>query len=293
MLNISITGASGLIGQNLILFLPKDNYKVLTIGRDDTSDVLWSPDQGEIDSQLLDDLDVMVHLAGESIANKRWSEKQKSYILENRKNSAQLIAKTCIEKNIKTVFVASAIGYYGHRPEEICTENSEIGQGFTCDVCSEIEGEFLPLIRQGVRVVFMRFGVVLSSKGGALPKMALPFKLLGGGPVGDGQQKISWIDVDDAALAILHLLKNKKISGPVNITSPDPITNEILGRSIARQFKMPYWFPFPKFMVKLTLGEMGESLLLDSIEVQPEKLLRSGFHFSFPNIRNSLKNQYK
>lgn len=293
MTNIAISGASGLIGQNLLKFLSKDSYKILKIGRSSTSDVVWSPDQEEIDAEALEGVDVMIHLAGESIANKRWSKKQKDYILENRKKAAKLIAKTCMEKKIKTIFVASAIGYYGNRPDEVCTESSEIGQGFTCDICSEIEGEFLPLMRQGVRVVFMRFGVVLSSKGGALPKMALPFKLLGGGPVGDGKQIISWVDVDDTSLAILHLLKNKKISGAVNITSPEPIQNQTLGKAIAWQFKMPYWFPFPKFMVKLTLGEMGEVLLLDSIEVQPEKLLANGFHFSFPNIRGSLKNQYK
>lgn len=295
MTKIAMTGASGLVGQNLLKHLPSKEYEVVTIGRGDASDVVWNPGSGEWQDKdgKLKGVDVFIHLAGENIAAKRWSQKQKEYILDNRQSCAKLAVHMCEEYSIKTVLVASAIGYYGDRPNEVCTENSKIGQGFTCDVCSEIEGAFLPLSKNKVRIVLMRFGVVMSSKGGALPKMALPFKLFGGGPVGSGQQKVSWVDIDDICLAVLHLIKHKKISGAVNVTSPEPVTNERLGKAIAGQLKRPYWFPFPAFAVKLTLGEMGQTLLLDSAEVQPKKLLDSGFHFSYPSIKGSLKNQYK
>lgn len=294
MKKIIISGASGLVGQQLQKYLPANEWTVVTIGRGDSADVCWNPDEGVFDeSEKLEDAYAFIHLAGESIAAKRWSDKQKEYILNNRNACAKLAAKICEKYHIKNILTASAIGFYGHRPNEVCTEDTGIGQGFTCDVCSEIEGAFMPLKQKKFRTVFMRFGVVLSSNGGALPKMALPFKLFGGGPVGNGSQKVSWVDINDVCLAILYILKNSKLEGPVNIVSPETVTNAQLGKTIAQQLNRPYWFPFPAFAVKLILGNMGKSLLLDSCEVKPEKLEKNGFHFSYPNIKNSLKHQYK
>ncbi len=294
MKKIVISGANGLVGKHLKRYLSSAEWEIITVGRGESADVCWSPDEDTFqESEQLKNADAFIHLAGENIASKRWSKSQKEYIIHNRNACASLAAKICEKYNIKNVLVASAIGYYGHRPREVCTEQSKIGKGFTCDVCGEIEAAFMPLSPKGFRTVFMRFGVVLSSEGGALPKMALPFKLFGGGPVGDGTQVVSWVDINDVCLAILHILKNTKITGAVNVVSPEAVTNETLGKSIAQQLKRPYWFPFPAFAVKLLLGEMGKTLLLESCEVKPDKLIKSGFHFSYPSIKSSLKNLYK
>ena len=293
MTKVAITGASGLVGQNLLKFLPESEYEIVTIGRGAENDVRWDPDRGEIDDAALDGVDVMIHLAGESIAEKRWTDKQKNYLIENRSRCAKLVAEICNKQKINTVLVASAVGFYGHRPDEKCTEESTIGQGFTCDICSEIEGTFQTPAFKNKRVVLMRFGVVMSHKGGALPKMALPVKLFAGGPVGDGRQIVSWVDVDDVCLAILHILKKRKLEGVVNVTSPEPVSNAVMGQAIAQTLRRPFWLPLPKFMVKIMLGEMGQALLLDSCEVYPEKLTKSGFHFSYPSLKSSLNNIYK
>ncbi len=260
MTKVAITGASGLVGQNLLKFLPESEYEIVTIGRGAENDVRWNPDRGEIDDAALEGVDVMIHLAGESIAEKRWTDKQKNYLIENRSRCAKLVAEVCNKQKINTVLVASAVGFYGHRPDEKCTEESTIGQGFTCDICSEIEGAF------------------------QTPAFS---------PVGDGRQMVSWVDVDDVCLAILHILKKRKLEGAVNVTSPEPVSNAVMGQTIAQTLSRPFGLPLPKFMVKIMLGEMGQALLLDSCEVYPEKLTKSGFHFSYPSLKSSLNNIYK
>jgi hypothetical protein len=297
-MEILISGASGLIGSKLSPALTSSDHHVRHLVRSkakaSSADVVWDPNTNELDPQVLRGIDAVIHLAGENIAG-RWSAKKKAAIRESRIRGTQLIARAIAraEPPPKVFICASAIGYYGDRGDELLTENSAPGAGFLPDVCKEWEASTKAAAEKGVRTVSLRLGVVLSPDGGALKKMLLPFKLCVGGVMGSGKQYWSWVAIDDVIGAALHALTNAKVSGPVNVVSPSPVTNRDFTKALGRALSRPTIAPMPAFAARLVFGEMGEALLLASSNVKPSKLLESGYAFKFPELDGALKHLLK
>ncbi len=293
LMNILVTGATGLVGSALIPFLTTGGHRVLRLvrrstGRDD--EVTWNPDTNSIDATKLEGLDAVVHLAGENIATGRWTASKKARIRDSRVNGTRLLSETLakLKRPPKSLVGASAIGFYGDRGDEMMTELSSHGPSFLCDVCRDWEQATEPARLAGVRVVNLRIGVVLTPRGGALAKMLLPFKLCAGGVVGSGRQFMSWIAIDDVIGVIHHAMTTESLSGPVNAVSPNPVTNRDFTKTLGRALSRPTIFPMPAFVAKLAFGEMGDELLLASTRVMPERLQASGYEFRFPELTAAL-----
>jgi hypothetical protein len=252
--------------------------------------VYWDPAAGKIDAAALEGHDAVVHLAGENISQ-RWTAKQKSKILESRIRSTRLLVEALARlTNPPNVLVsASAIGYYGNRGDEILQEDSAAGIGFLPEVCREWEAATQPAAEAGIRVVNLRFGLILSPGGGALAKMFLPFKMGVGGVLGSGRQYWSWISIDDIIGVIHHALRNESLQGPVNAVSPNPVTNREFTKILGHVLKRPTLFPVPAFTLRLVFGEMADEMLLASARVQPAKLLNSGYDFRYPELEGALR----
>ena len=287
-MRVAITGSSGLIGTELRSALTKRGDTVVRIVRSNAgaNDVLWDIAAGTIDSAALDGVDAVVHLAGEGIGEKKWTPEQKAKIRDSRVDGTTLIANTLAGMDNKpSVFLCgSALGFYGSRGDEKLTESSDRGSGFLSDVVVAWEAAAAPAVDAGIRTAFSRTGVVLSPEGGAL-KEQLPFFKMGiGGKIGDGSQYWSWISISDMVSGLLFILDND-ISGPVNLTAPNPSTNAEFTSALGKQLGRPTFLPTPKPAVQIRLGkEMAEALLYDSARVLPEVLLESGFTFEHPTI---------
>lgn len=294
--SVLITGGTGFVGSALAQYLQTESYQVSLLSRKPASNnrFQWSPDDKTMDKNALIGIDTIVHLAGETLFDKRWSTKRKAYILNNRRNAAETLVQTILasESQPNTVVVASAVGFYGDRGDEILTEKSGSGNDFPSEVCRVIENAFAPLAKVGVRVVFTRFGIVLGKEGGALKKMLLPFQLGLGGKMGTGQQIMSWIQLNDCIRAIKFLIETPTLDGIFNITSPEPVTNLDFSKALAHQVNRSCFFPLPEFIIKLTFGEMGESLLLSSAKVMPQRLMDYGFQFQSISIVQAFKNSF-
>jgi uncharacterized protein (TIGR01777 family) len=295
---ILVSGASGPIGTALLPSLESSGAQVVRLRRkqayrattNDHEHIAWEPTQ-PISPDAVSGFDAVIHLAGESIVG-RWSSAKKAKIRDSRmlgtRNLAEALARA---KEKPEVFVSgSAIGYYGNRGDELLKEDSSSGTGFLPEVCREWEAATRPAAESGIRTAQIRTGVVLSSKGGALGKMLLPFKLGVGGRLGDGEQWMSWIDVDDVVGAIHHILKNDLLHGPVNMVAPKPVTNAEFTKTLARALSRPAILPVPAFAAKLVFGQMGEEVLLWSQRVEPTRLIMSGYPFRFRELRASLEN---
>ena len=295
---ILVSGASGPIGAALLPSLKSNGARITRLIRNGVASsstaeeghIAWHPDQPII-PQAVSGFDAVIHLAGETIMG-RWTPPKKAKILDSRvagtRNLAQALARA---KEKPQVFVcASAIGYYGSRGDEVLREESPSGSGFLARVCREWEAATATAEQAGIRTIHTRFGVVLSSDGGALKKMLPPFKLGLGGNVGNGRQWWSWIDVQDLVGAIHHILKTDLLQGPVNIVAPRPVTNAEFTRTLAKVLSRPAILPVPALAVKVLLGEMGEEVLLGSQKVEPAKLISSGYPFRFRELRVSLEN---
>ncbi|QED26999.1 TIGR01777 family protein [Microvenator marinus] len=292
-MKIAISGATGLIGKALSALLTTGGHEVLAISRTPGPDTIeWDINAGKLDAAALEGLDAVVHLAGESISG-RWTDEKKRRILKSRVDGTTLLAETLAKlQRPPSVFVsASAIGYYGDRKDLPTNELSEAGEGFLPDVCKAWEDASKPAEDAGIRVVNPRIGVVLSAQGGALKPMLPAFKLGLGGPIGDGRQYMSWIAIDDVIGAILHLIKTESLSGPVNLTAPNPVQNRDFVKALADVLSRPSVIPLPSFAVKAAMGEMGDALLLEGARVYPEKLLASGFDFHFSKLEEALRFQ--
>jgi uncharacterized protein (TIGR01777 family) len=235
-------------------------------------------------------MDVVVHLAGESIVG-RWNAARKKAIRESRVVGTSNLARALARATVKPrVFIcASAVGFYGNRGDEIMRETSPPGTGFLPDVCVEWEAATRPAADAGIRTVMVRIGVVLSPRGGALEKMLLPFKLGLGGKLGSGNQWMSWIDVEDLISAFLHVIATESLTGPVNAVSPNPVTNAEFTGTLAGVLHRPAFFAMPAFAARIVLGEMADELLLASQRVVPDQLQASGFSFRHPELRGSLE----
>lgn len=291
-MKVLVSGASGLIGSALLPSLRGAGHETVSLVRTrGNPGIYWDPLTETIDNSALEGCDAIVHLAGESIASRRWTTAQKTKILDSRVKGTRLLA-TALSKNKKLPQVmvsASAIGFYGDRGDEVLRETSSPGTDFLAGVCRQWEAAAEPLAKVGVRVVHPRFGIVLSKDGGALPKIALPFRLGIGGKVGSGKQYMSWVALDDVARAIVFCLETPALAGPVNVVAPAPVTNAEFTKTLGRVLSRPTLFPLPAFAAKVGLGEMGEALLLSSARVEPARLLGAGFRFHHTALEETLR----
>jgi len=294
-MNILVSGSTGLIGTSLVPFLTTGGHRVVRLvrtpdlAREDT--VYWNPAKGELDANRLEGMEAAVHLAGENIADRRWNAEQKARIRDSRVQGTRLLCETLarLRQPPRVLVSASAIGFYGNRGDEVLTETSSAGNGFLPDVCREWEAATKAAEKAGIRVVNLRFGIILSPKGGALAKMLTPFRLGLGGRIGNGSQWMSWIALDDALGSIYHALATETLSGPVHAVAPNPVTNRDFTKTLGRVLWRPTLFPMPAFMARLAFGEMADDLLLGSTRVRPDKLLQTGYRFLYADLERSLR----
>lgn len=294
-MKILVSGSHGLVGKALIRSLTNDGHEVVRLVRRDRAfgalEIEWHPNQGHIDHEHLEGLDAVVHLAGESIASGRWNEQRKRAIRESRTKGTSLLSESLarLSRPPSVLLSASAIGFYGNRGDELLTEESAPGNDFLANVCVEWETLTKPAVEKGIRTVYTRFGIILDAHGGALAKMLTPFRLGLGGRVGEGKQWMSWIALNDVVAALKFLLSDKSIQGPVNVVSPNPVTNSEFTRTLGRALSRPTIFPMPAFAAQLAFGEMADALLLSSQRVEPSVLETKGFMFSWPTLEPALK----
>ncbi len=291
-MRILLTGSSGLIGHALLTFLAAGGHIVVRLTRSPASGrhILWNPDAGTIQADDLEDFDAVVHLAGETIVG-RWTAGKKTCILESRAKGTRLLCESLAQlRNRPRVLVsASAIGYYGDRGDQVLDEESPAGSLFLSEVAKAWEAATEPASQNGIRVVNLRIGFVLSKAGGGLATMLWPFKLGFGGRVGSGRQYVSWIAIDDVVGAISHAFVSDALHGPVNAVAPQPVTNREFTRTLGRVLWRPTLFPLPAFAAHLVMGEMADDLLLASARVKPSRLLSSGYEFRFPQLVSALR----
>jgi len=291
-MRIAVTGSSGLIGSALVSSLVAQGHELRRLVRREPSaadELRWDPAAGEIDGSALEGLDAVVHLAGENIAGARWTEARKRRLRDSRVGPTRLLAEALarLKRKPRVLVSASAIGYYGERGSSWLDETAPPADDFLGRLSVEWEAAAAPAAEAGIRVVHPRTGIVLSPAGGALAKMLLPFRLGLGGVVGSGEQYFSWIALDDAVGAILHLLEHDDLAGGVNVAAPSPVTNAELTRTLGRVLGRPTPLPVPAVGLRLALGEMADAVLA-SARVRPERLLATGYSFRFPELEGAL-----
>ena len=291
-MNVLVTGSTGLVGSALVTRLRADGCHVKTLVRRPVkeNEMRWYPEQGILHHNQLLGFDAVVHLAGENIAQGRWTAEKKRRLRESRTVTTQLLAEAFsqVPTPPKVIISASAIGYYGNRGDEVLTETSPAGTGFLADLCRDWEAATAPMAARGIRVVNLRIGVVLTKTGGALAKMLLPFRLGIAGVMGSGNQYWSWITLDDLVSVIRFCLDKEVLRGPVNAVSPQPVTNRVFTKALGRALQRPTLIPTPAFAARLLLGEMADELLLASNRVIPEQLTNAGFPFRDADIDTAL-----
>ncbi|MCC5947101.1 MAG: TIGR01777 family oxidoreductase [Nitriliruptoraceae bacterium] len=294
MSRIAITGSTGLIGEALVRSLQGQGHTVQRITRRSSAagpdDLVWDLDAGTIDAAKLEGVDAVVHLAGEPIGASRWSEETKRAIMDSRRIGTTLIAEAIAGLTDKPdVFVSSsAVGYYGDRADEVLTEASSAGEDFLAEVCIAWEAAAQPAKDAGIRTVHPRTGVVIAKDGPLIDKIELPFRLGVGGKVGHGRQYVPWIALEDEVRALEFLIE-QELSGPVNLTAPEPVTNAEMTKAIGEVLKRPTVLPIPTFAIKALYGDMGATLATVSNRVLPTALLDAGFSFTHTDIRTALR----
>jgi uncharacterized protein (TIGR01777 family) len=292
-MKILIGGSHGLVGTALIKSLETDGHEIFRLVRHaptSKTEVEWSPDRYSIALARIEGFDAVVNLAGESIAEGRWTDDKKRRIRESRVKGTKLLGDALANLAVppKTLVCASAIGYYGNRGDELLTETSAPGEGFLAKVCTEWEDATALAREKGIRVVNARFGVILDTNGGALKKMLPPFRMGVGGKIGSGKQWMSWIALYDVIGALNFALTNDSLRGPVNFVAPVPVTNADFTKTLGKVLSRPTVLPIPAFAIKLLFGEMGEALLLGGQRVAPERLVTEGYEFSYPQLEQAL-----
>lgn len=294
---IAITGSTGLIGTALKAFLTTGGHTVLPVVRHkpvDEGSIYWKPSSGEIDAEAFEGVDVVIHLAGAGVADKRWDEDHKRLVLESRTQGTRLLAQTLagLKKKPRVLLSASAIGYYGDRDDELLTEQSSTGQDFLADACLQWEEAAQPARDAGIKVIHPRIGLVLAAQGGLLGPMLTPFKLGLGGKIGDGKQYMSWIALDDVLGALYHLMFQPDVEGPVNIVAPNPVTNAKFTKALGSVLGRPTFMSVPAFAIRAAMGEeMANSTALVSQRVRPGVLELSGFKFFYPEVKEALAHE--
>lgn len=292
--DVLVSGSRGLIGSALVPALEEGGYRVWRLVRSGGSsgdEVRWDPSSGTIDAAGLEGVDAVVHLAGESIAEGRWTPAKKARILESRVQGTSLLSATVagLPRPPRVMVSTSAVGYYGDRGNELLREDSGAGSDFLARVCQEWERAADPARAAGIRVVRPRIGIVLSPEGGALGKTLPIFKLGAGGRIGSGRQYWPWVALDDVVGAILHALSTESLEGPVNVGSPNPLTNAEYTKILGHVLNRPTVFPFPAPAARLMLGEVADALLLASQRMEPAKLKETNYQFRYPELEGALR----
>ncbi len=294
-MQIVLSGGSGLIGQALEanfkdrLWNVKKLVRRLPFAGEECA--FWDPFQGQLDPAVLTGADAVINLSGENIFAHRWNMKVKQKILQSRIQITRLLVEAMgkMSRPPKVFLNASAIGYYGDRGDEWLTEESPAGDNFLANVCCEWEKEALRAEQMGIRVVCLRFGAVLSSKGGALKQMLLPFKLGLGGEIGSGKQYMSWVALYEVEKIVSYILEHSELHGPLNVVSPNPVTNLEFTKVLGAILHRPTFVSMPAFLAKLAFGEMADEVVLASARVAPAKLTQSGYQFETPLLQEALK----
>lgn len=292
-MKIVVSGASGLIGTQLVAKLSGSGHEVIRLVRRSpkSGEIQWNPKSGTLDAAALEGADAVIHLSGAGIGDKRWTAGYRKEILDSRTSTTALLATTMASLSRKpSVFLSgSAIGIYGARNDEQLTEVSTHGTGFLADVCEQWEAAAKPAVDAGIRTVYLRTGIVLTPKGGALKKLLPLFKLGVGGKFGNGKQWQSWISIDDEIGAIEHLL-TANVSGAVNLTAPNPVTNAEFTKVLASVLKRPAIVPVPTFAPKILLGgELADALLFTGQRVIPAALNASGYTFKHNTLESAFR----
>ena len=293
-LRILVTGSSGFIGSALVTSLTGDGHDVVRLVRraplPDRYELRWDPEGGELHPGALTGIHAVVHLAGESLAQGRWTAKKKARILESRLCGTRLLAEAIASANPspRVLISASAKDYYGDRGNDPLSEEEPPGSDFLADVIRRWESACKPAADAGVRVVNLRSGVVLGRAGGALARMRLPFKLGLGGRLGSGRQYFPWISLEDIVRVIGHCIDTDTIEGPVNVAAPEQITNAEFTKALGRAVSRPTFFPVPGFALRAVLGEVALTLLA-STRLDTSKLMGTGFQFHHATLDKALE----
>lgn len=300
-MKIAITGGTGFVGRHLTNLLIENGHEVFILTRniagknnnDSAVYVEWLHDNANPEAAL-EGIDAFINLAGESINSGRWTAARKARILDSRITATKEMMRIImqLQKKPEIVINASAVGYYGISDSLTFTEASTAsGNDFLAHTVQKWEETASEAEAFGIRTAYCRFGIILDSKEGALPKMVLPYKLFAGGTIGSGLQWLSWIHIHDVSRAILYILENKEISGPVNFTAPNPATMKEFGQTLAKCLGKPHWLPAPSFAIRLALGEMS-ILITEGQKVLPAKLLDHGYSFQFEQLQPALADIY-
>jgi uncharacterized protein (TIGR01777 family) len=289
-----VSGGSGFVGSALIDALRAEGYGVFRLVRgsgEGFGEVSWDPVSGEIDRACLQQIDAVVHLAGENVGSGRWTAAKRARILESRVQPTERLARSLAELNRKprVLVCASGIGYYGDGGAEPVDETAPPGRGFLPEVCTAWEAATAPARDAGIRVVCSRFGIVLGPNGGPLARMLGMFQRGFGCRLGHGKQFMSWIALEDAVRAIVCAIREPRLSGPVNVVSQNPVTNEEFVKTLAQVVARRAFLPAPAFALKLTLGAMAEELLLASTRVVPRRLEDVHFTWHQPTLEATLR----
>ena len=298
---VLVSGSTGMIGLQLCAFLEAAGHEVHRLIRPSTklpkdvsseNVVVWNDLSGEIIAGEFENFDSIIHLAGAGIGDKRWSAKRKKLIRDSRviptTNLSKIIAN--LKNPPKSFLCGSAVGYYGNRGTEVLDEKSKSGDDILASICREWEESTRVAKDAGIRVSFLRTGIVISPLGGALAKLLFPAKMGAGGPVGGGKQMQSWISLDDEIYAIHHLMMDESSEGPYNLSAPTPVNQKTFAKTLGKVLRRPAFAPLPGFMIKIMFGEMGQKLVLEGQDVRPNRLLESGFEFTFDDLESCLRN---
>ena len=285
-----IAGGTGFLGSALAASLRADGHHVTIVSRDPhgPEQVAWD------DRSAIDGADVVVNLAGTSLDSGRWTEARKAAILRSRVDATERLVRSITEVSRRPAVLLnqSAVGVYGGRGAEALTEESPTGSDFLASVCIAWEAAATKAASM-TRVVLLRTGLPLASSGGALPRLALPFRLFAGGPLGSGEQFWSWIHLQDWIRMVRWAIDAHDVSGALNVTAPAPVTNRELAATLGRVLHRPAFMPAPAFAIRLVLGEMADALVLSGQRVLPAKAQRSGFEFRYPDLESALQQIYR
>lgn len=297
-MRILITGGTGTIGRRLVDHLIRHGHLVTVVSRQAYKPAnlpakiifaQWDAKTAAGWGHHLENVDAIVNLAGAGIGDARWTEERKRVIRDSRVEAGKAIVEAvgAASNKPKVLIQSSAVGYYGPRKDEVVTEESGPGSDFLAEVCEDWEASTEPVEEMGVRRVVTRGGVVLDTRGGAFPRMLLPFRLFAGGPVGNGRQWFSWIHYYDTVNAMRFLIENESASGPINLTAPEPLQNRDFVRFVGKVMKRPAFAPVPGFVLKLMFGELSSTLLTGQ-RVVPKRLQELGYEFKFPTVEVAL-----
>lgn len=286
---ILVTGASGLIGRPLCDALKQRGHSVRTLSRSESGDFQWDVENHSIDEAAVEGVDVVIHLAGESVAQ-RWSDAAKARILNSRVDSTKLLVDAILKQEKRPALIsASGISYYGIDRAGLLDEEASTGGGFLAEVTRQWEGAAKPLVDAGLRTVFLRTGIVLSKEGGALAKMLTPFKMGVGGRIGSGRQQMSWVSLPDLVAMFVFAVENESVCGVINAVAPKPISNLEFTKVLGKVLSRPTFFPLPAAVVKTLFGEMGKETVLSDLGVIPAKLQSLGFEWDSPDLEHTLR----